>query len=339
MAQESDADADLVPADIDGHLAHLQTRARDYAEKARADATKKAYRSDWTEFTAWADHRGVRSLPAEPGTVMYYIVELAGVAKTSTIGRRLVSIGEYHRAAGLASPTEDPTVQTVWTGIRNEHGTAPKVAEPISVPLLRAMIAKLPPGARGARDHALLLVGFAAALRRSELVALDLGDVVKRQQGLVVNIRRSKTDQEGAGRRVGVPTAPIRSPVQCVRSRRGARRVVSRRARSSSPLTGGAASPRTVSALQLFPASSGGRWLPPEPTPPPTPPTRFGRDLRRPPPRRVSRRGRSWRRPATGAWWSLGATSGKGRCSGRTLPPRWVCKPRRPATGATPPNG
>ena len=213
-----DSDADVVPAEVAGHLEHLQTRARDYAEKARADATKKAYLSDWTEFTAWADHRGLTSLPAEPGTVMYYIVELAGVAKTSTIGRRLVSIGEYHRAAGLASPTEDTTVQTVWAGIRNEHGTAPKVAEPISVPLLRAMIAKLPPGARGARDQALLLVGFAAALRRSELVALDIGDVVKRQQGLVVNIRRSKTDQEGAGRRVGVPygSNPLTCPVRAV---------------------------------------------------------------------------------------------------------------------------
>jgi len=207
----------VVSAQLVDQLERLRGRAREYAEKARADATKKAYGSDWAEFTSWASHRQLETLPAEPLTVICYIVELATVAKTSTIARRLVSIGEYHRAARLTSPTEDPELQAVWAGIRHEHGTAPDVAEPISVPLLRSMIAKLPTGARGQRDTALLLVGFAAALRRSELVALDVADVVQRRQGLVLNIRRSKTDQEGAGRRVGVPygsnseTCPVRA--------------------------------------------------------------------------------------------------------------------------------
>lgn len=207
----------VVPVELAGQLEHLQARARDYAAKARADATTKAYRSDWAEFSAWAHDRGLQTLPAEPLTVICYLVELAAVAKTSTIARRLVSIAEYHRAAHLPSPVEDPEVEAVWAGIRHELGTAPQVAAPISVSLLRTMIAKLPSGARGDRDRALLLVGFAAALRRSELVALDVADVVPRPEGLVVNIRRSKTDQEGAGRKVGVPygsnprTCPVRA--------------------------------------------------------------------------------------------------------------------------------
>lgn len=210
-------DMEVVAAQVAGQLEHLRGRALAYAEKARADATKKAYRTDWAEFTAWAGHRGLQTLPAEPLTVVYYIVELAAVAKTSTIARRLVSISEYHRAGRFPSPTEDAEVQAVWAGIRHEHGTAPGVADPISVPLLRTMIARLPTGARGTRDRALLLVGFAAALRRSELVALDVPDVDERHEGLVVTIRRSKTDQERAGRRVGVPygsnpdTCPVRA--------------------------------------------------------------------------------------------------------------------------------
>lgn len=215
MSQESDVQ--IVSAQLVDQLERLRTKAVEYAERARADATTKAYRTDWAEFTSWAKHHRLATLPADPLTVACYIVELATVAKTSTIARRLVSIGEYHRAARLPSPTEDPEVEAVWAGIRHEHGTAPEVAEPIGVDLLRSMIAKLPPGARGKRDKALLLVGFAAALRRSELVALDTADVIQKRQGLVVNIRRSKTDQEAMGRRVGVPygsnpeTCPVRA--------------------------------------------------------------------------------------------------------------------------------
>ncbi len=219
-----DTAVDFVPASPEAlaqltQLEHLRSRARTYAAKARAAATTRAYDTDWREFTTWAGHKGgLVTLPADPLTVICYIVEMAGHgAKTSTIGRRLVSIGERHRAARLPSPTEDPELQAVWAGIRHELGTAPEVAEPIGVELLRAMIAKLPATSRGERDRALLLLGFAAALRRSELVALDGADVAERREGLVVNIRRSKTDQEGAGRRVGVPygsnptTCPVRS--------------------------------------------------------------------------------------------------------------------------------
>jgi integrase len=219
MPPESDvAGVDVVPAALVAQLEHLRGRAATYAGKARAEATKKAYRTDWAEFTAWAHHKGLATLPAEPLTVICYIVELAGAAKTSTIARRLVSIGEYHRAARCPSPADDVELQAVWAGIRHEHGTAPDVAEPIRVVLLRAMIARLPPTARGKRDQALLLVGFAAALRRSELVALDRADIAERREGLVVNVRRSKTDQEGAGRRVGVPygSTPATCPVRAL---------------------------------------------------------------------------------------------------------------------------
>ncbi|MCA1832892.1 MAG: site-specific integrase [Actinobacteria bacterium] len=156
-------------------------------------------------------------MPAEPATVAIYLTDLTEVAKTSTVERRLASIAFAHRTANLASPTDDPIVKAVWAGIRRVHGTAEAQAAPITVGLLRRMIANLPSGPGGTRDAALLLVGFAGALRRSELVALDVADLEDRHEGLVLTLRRSKTDQEAAGRQVGLPygsnsaTCPVRN--------------------------------------------------------------------------------------------------------------------------------
>lgn len=204
---------------VSGSLERLAARAEEYVDAAQAASTRKAYRSDWAEFSSWAKPRGFAVMPAAPATVALYLAELAEVAKASTIARRLASIGAAHRTAAQPSPTNDPTVMAVWAGIRRVHGTAADQAAPISVPLLRRMVEAAPPGPAGARDQALLLVGFAAALRRSELVALDLGDVDERDEGLAVTIRRSKTDQEGTGAQVGVPygSNPLTCPVRSLR--------------------------------------------------------------------------------------------------------------------------
>ncbi len=193
---------------------------------AKAENTLRAYRSDWREFEDWAATVGLATRPATPETVALYIADLAAQeAKASTIARRLTSIGEAHRSARQASPTTDPVVVAVWDGIRRVHGTAVDNAAPIRVPMLARMIDAMPgPSEPGAlpplgslRDQALLLIGFAGALRRSELAALEYSDLRWVDDGLVVTIRRSKTDQVGAGRRVGIPygsrlpTCPVRA--------------------------------------------------------------------------------------------------------------------------------
>jgi len=134
------------------------------------------------------------------------------VLKASTLQRRLSAISQAHQVAGLETPTRNAMVMLVWAGIRRTHGSAQEGKAPALVEDLRTMVAAMAPRRRGQpwqllelRDRALLLLGFAGAFRRSELVALDVEDLAFSRAGLAVHLRRSKTDQEGEGRRIGIP--------------------------------------------------------------------------------------------------------------------------------------
>jgi integrase len=134
----------------------------------------------------------------------------------------MAAIGAAHKAIGLESPASmrHGAVASVWAGIRRTHGTAQNAKAPVLVDDLRAMVRNLRPGLIGIRDRALLLLGFAGAFRRSELVALNLEDVQVTSDGLVITLRRCKTDQEGEGRKVGVPygSNPETCPVRALRA-------------------------------------------------------------------------------------------------------------------------
>lgn len=183
----------------------LVVAARSFASASRSNSTKRAYASDWRDFERWASVRNFDPLPADPAVVALYITDLASRLKPSTITRRLASISVVHQQAGYPSPTRDEEVRSISTGIRRTLGTAQREAAPLSLGDLRAMLAHLPDTVRGARDRALLVVGFAGAFRRSELVALDVGDLDRREEGVLASVRRSKTDQEGGGRQVALP--------------------------------------------------------------------------------------------------------------------------------------
>jgi integrase len=147
-------------------------------------------------------------LPASDATVASYLAELADAGfKAATIARRLVVISQAHKAADLdkVSPTTSSLVRRTHAGIRRSIGTAQTAKAPALVDDLKRMLEKLPNTRVGLRDRALLLVGFAGAFRRSELVALDVADLEFSQGGLVVTLRKTKTDQEAAGRRIGIP--------------------------------------------------------------------------------------------------------------------------------------
>jgi len=200
---------DRLPADLDpvigAALAALAEEARAYTQDLHAANTTRAYRADWADFAAWCAAHALAPLPAAPTTVALYLTAAAARLKTSTLERRLCAIAAAHKAAGHPAPTADPAVRTLLAGIRRAKGTKQARKRPTVTHEVRAMVDALPDTLRGRRDRALLLLGFAGGFRRSELVALDVDDVEETAGGLVVTIRRSKTDQEGAGRRVGIP--------------------------------------------------------------------------------------------------------------------------------------
>lgn len=220
VAVPSREDLELARGDVDAALA----RAAAYAAAARATSTRAAYRSDWEHFTSWAQRAGRSPLPATAETVCAYLATYAGSLSVSTLSRRRTTITLAHRAASLPDPVADAGAREVWSGIRRTHGTAPAAKTALWTDDLARLVAPLPltpsgpGGLLGVRDRALLLLGFAAALRRSELTRLDVDDLQCDPHGLVVRVRSSKTDQAGAGALLGLPFGqrPALCPVGAV---------------------------------------------------------------------------------------------------------------------------
>jgi site-specific recombinase XerD len=185
-------------------------------EASTAPATHRAHRSDLAHFSLYCHQHGLCPLPATPDTVALYVASLAGAgARLSTIRRRLASISVAHQAAGHAdSPTRSALVRTTVRGAARRLGSAPRQATALRLATLRRLLAATPEDtALGVRDRCALLLGFAGALRRSELAALEVADLRREEEGVVVRIRRSKTDPQAAGRELGIPRG--RHPETC----------------------------------------------------------------------------------------------------------------------------
>ena len=213
-------------------LRHLEEAAAGYVRASKAPNTIRGYQSDWRDFEDWCTHHGALLLPASPQTVALYLSDLAeNGAKASTIQRRLASLSQAHQLAGFSpAPTADPLVRTTMQGIRRTLGTAPSQKAPVVTAELRRLIAVTPDETlAGYRDRALMLIGFAGGFRRGELVALDVEDIEETEDGLIVQIRRSKTDPEGHGRPVGIPYGqhPQTCPVRALRAWREAAAIAS----------------------------------------------------------------------------------------------------------------
>lgn len=200
-------------------LNEAESAASDFAKASKAPATLRAYRSDARDFTAWCARHGLEPMPARVETVAAYLASLARSGlKASTITRRRAAIAYMHRAAGLEPPTTSEAAKAVLAGIRRSIGTSVTSKAPITVKAARAMLEEMPEDLRGLRDRALLLIGFAGALRRSELVALDVDDIEEGAEGIFVRIKRSKTDQEGQGDFVSIPHGYRLHPVAALRA-------------------------------------------------------------------------------------------------------------------------
>ena len=202
-------------------LQPLVKAAHDYVRASQAPNTQRAYRRQWEAFATWCGARGIAALPAEPAAVALYVTALAQAGrKVATIEQALAAITAAHKADGHANPRDAAAVAAVVAGIRRDLGVAQVQKAPVMVDDLRRMVASLPATAKGVRDRAVLLLGFAGAFRRSELVGLDVADLAFGDDGLKVTLRRSKTDQEGAGRKLGVPfgSDPSTCPVRAVKA-------------------------------------------------------------------------------------------------------------------------
>jgi integrase len=172
-----------------------------YVSAATAKNTRRAYRSDLDHFLAWGG-----SVPSTPEQIAGYLAAHAGTHKAATLKRRVVSIGLAHTAQKFENPCASELVRVTMRGIFRTHGMAQAQVTPAVREDLLAMVQGLT-GLKGTRDRALLLLGFAGAFRRSELVSLNVGDLEFVDRGLIVHLRRSKTDQEGVGRKIGIPYA------------------------------------------------------------------------------------------------------------------------------------
>jgi integrase len=174
---------------------------------SKAVSTRRAYAAKWHEWVRWcADHDRI-VMPAEPSTVAAWFTELADAGRSvSTINIAAAALRARHEMIGYPDPTAAAVVRRTRAGLTRRLGIAPRhQAHPLSVIELRRMVETCrADGVRGARDRALLLVGYAAALRRSEIAALRVEHLTRLDGGVVVHLPRSKSDQEGRGVDIGV---------------------------------------------------------------------------------------------------------------------------------------
>jgi integrase len=186
--------------------------ADSYIAAAQSPATKRAYANDVRRFV---NNGG--SIPATPQQVMQYLADIADTLAVASIERYLIAIHKAHTDKGLPSPVDDPQVKRTMQGIRRTIGTRQRQVRAIvkdDILEMLVMVDKQKPF-RAARDKALLLIGFAGAFRRSELVALQCADITELDNGIEILLRHSKTDQEMAGRTVFIPHATTETRCPC----------------------------------------------------------------------------------------------------------------------------
>lgn len=189
VAQSADMVPSVLPSDVQRLVA-----------ASLSEGTTRGYQQDIAHFEAWGG-----SIPASAATIAAYLADLATSYKTATIVRRVTGLSKAHDAMGAANPTKSELVRATMRGIKRTLGTASREAKPILREDLFQMLDCMGDSAKDMRDKALLLLGFAGAFRRSELVGLDVADIEHVRQGIVVILRRSKTDQNGVGRKIGIP--------------------------------------------------------------------------------------------------------------------------------------
>jgi len=197
-------------------IRELAGQAAAWATRARGAGTLRAYRSAWTQYTAWCERLGFAPLTGEAEIIGLYLVKAAETRTVPTLRVHLAAIATAHRLAGVPVDLKHPRIALVLDGLaRGQADRTVRQAAPILLDALPRLLTVQPDGPLGLRNRAMLLIGYGAALRRSELVALRIGDVTRHpDRGVEVAVRRSKTDQHGRGDGVAIWAAA--DPDLCV---------------------------------------------------------------------------------------------------------------------------
>ena len=186
-------------------LTELKKTGSDLIQQTRSENTKKSYQSDFKNFAKWCYSVDLSALPAEPDTVRLYLVYLDKIGrKVSTITRVITSIRQAHRLANLESPISVAVSETAKALFR-KLGMEQTKKSALTKDKLERILKFIGQDLLGVRDRAIILVGWTGALRRSEIVGINFEDIEQVAEGLIITIRRSKTDQLGKGRKIGLP--------------------------------------------------------------------------------------------------------------------------------------
>ena len=187
-------------------FAEAEAAAADYRRAARADNTRRAYRAAVARFTDWCHDHGQIALPAAPETIAAFLAAEAGRGlAVNTLRLRHAALRYLHLLAGYPPPTAAPLVSATFAGIRRAHRRPLRKKTALVLDPLRAAVQAIPDNLPGLRDRALLLVGFAAALRPSELAALTLEHLTRHDDGIALFLPWRKNDQEARGTQVWLP--------------------------------------------------------------------------------------------------------------------------------------
>jgi site-specific recombinase XerD len=174
----------------------LLEQSREYARHSQADETKRAYKRDWATFEAFCAERGFMALLATPDVVDMFLVARAATIAPQSLGRALSAITYVHAQSGFVSPCESAIVKAKLAGVRRTKKVDVEKAEALSAERLAVVVDGLGTSLRDSRDRAMLLVGWAGALRRSEIVSIDHDDVGFGEQGVTIRLRQTKSSQD-----------------------------------------------------------------------------------------------------------------------------------------------
>jgi integrase len=206
----------------DSEVTRLRSERDKFTLSRFARATEIGYGYDWRMFLAWCAARGRQSLPASPETVSLYMTDLlAQGRKVTTVTRRGCAIAHHHRINQQPSPVSED-IRRLLDGAQRHRREQPRQMRPLTVDQLNEISVqlRLKNTVTAIRDRAILVLGFASALRRSNLVMLALSDVEFSDSGLTVSVRFEKQDQEGKGRQIGIPSGKRRDTcaARCLRA-------------------------------------------------------------------------------------------------------------------------